>query len=66
MNNTIEHLNEVGPRLVSSREAAAILGIHKETLYRWVKDGTLRATRIGGRVKFDPGTLVEYLRARTT
>lgn len=63
--NILEHLESVGPRLLSSREAADLLGCHQETLYKWLKKGHLSYFRVGGRVKFSPAQLIAYLERRT-
>jgi excisionase family DNA binding protein len=62
---TIEFLKERGPALLSSREAAKILGCHQETVYRWVKSGCLSHLRVGARLKFDPAQIIAYLERRT-
>jgi excisionase family DNA binding protein len=46
-NDIMAHLNNRGPRLLSSRETATILNCHLETLYRWVKEGVVQHTRVG-------------------
>lgn len=34
--------------LVSARQAAQILGCHRDSVYRLIKDGHLQAFRLGG------------------
>ncbi len=53
------------PQLMSSREAAKILGCHQETIYKWSKKGHLSHTRVGGRVKFSAAQFIAYLEGKT-
>ncbi len=36
-------------RLYSARQAARVLGVHVNTVYLWLKDGTLASRQYGGR-----------------
>lgn len=36
------------PVQVRVREAARLLSVHENTVYRWIKDGTLEATMLPG------------------
>lgn len=63
--DTIEFLKARGPQLLGTREAAALLGCHTETLYKIVKKGYLRHIRVGGRMKFNPADLIGFLEQRT-
>jgi excisionase family DNA binding protein len=36
--------------VVSIREAAEMLGVHEDTIRRWIKIGKLRATKVDRRV----------------
>jgi excisionase family DNA binding protein len=64
-NELVTHLKAQGPKLLTSCEAATTLGIHLETLYRWIAKGHIQYTRVGGRVKFAPSHLINYLESRT-
>jgi excisionase family DNA binding protein len=44
-------------RLLDSAEAAAVLGISRDRLYRLVKAGTIHARRVGRRLLFVAGDL---------
>ena len=33
----------------------------EESIYRWIRDGHLRATRVGGRVYVTPDAVAEFL-----
>ncbi len=37
----------MGKRLLRAEEAATFLGVSKWTIYRWIEDGRLRATKVG-------------------
>jgi len=43
---------EPGPKLITRKETAYILGISLPTLNEWTKNGTLPAQRIGTRVRY--------------
>jgi excisionase family DNA binding protein len=64
-NEVVTHLKAQGPKLLTSRQAANTLGIHLETLYRWIAKGHIQYTRVGGRVKFAPSHLINYLESRS-
>jgi excisionase family DNA binding protein len=52
--------------LVTIRKAAEMLGVHEETLYRWIRSGKLVGCVIrlpSGRIRIDRGVLVDELRA---
>ena len=63
--DTIEFLKARGPALLNSREVCTLLGCHSETLYKWIKKGYIEHVRVGGRVKFDPAQLIDYIYRRT-
>jgi len=46
-----------GLRLYSARQAARVLGVHVNTVYAWLKDGTLASTQRGGRYYIARGEL---------
>ncbi len=41
-------LNEVAPKYYTPQEAAEILKVHEKTIYKWIKEGKIRAITIGG------------------
>lgn len=48
--------------LLDAAEARKLLGISQATFYRWLKDGRLKGTKLGGRWRFHPEALEEILR----
>jgi excisionase family DNA binding protein len=48
-------------KLYTAAEAAAILRIHLETLYRWCKQGRISFVRNGRKVIFREAAIREYL-----
>jgi len=34
---------------VNTNEAATMLHVHRQTIMRWIKDGTLKASKVGAR-----------------
>ena len=50
-----------GARLLSVREAAAVLGISERTIRSLVSRGELPCVRIGRRVLFDPQDLETFI-----
>jgi excisionase family DNA binding protein len=49
---------------VPSTEAISILGITRQTFCLWVREGKLKAIRIGNAYKIDPAHLAAWLSAR--
>lgn len=47
-------------------EVAEHLGVHYQTVYRWVRAGKLKAAMIGGRYQVDRSDLAELIEARNT
>ena len=47
-------------RTLTVEEAAEILGVHGETIRRWVREGQLRAARWGGRLHFTAEAVREF------
>ena len=45
-----------------SKEVIRILNTDKNTLARWVREGRIRATRIGKKNNFDPAHVAAWLR----
>ncbi len=45
----ISSTSKTSPKLISLREAARILKVHKETLRRWDQKRKLKAVRVGNR-----------------
>jgi len=50
--------------LLSPREAAARLGVNRETIYRLCARGELRHVRVGSALRVDLGTYLAQLRPR--
>lgn len=50
--------------LIDAKEAAPLLDINKEVLYRKARAGLVPHFRILGQVKFDPVVLAEWLEER--
>jgi excisionase family DNA binding protein len=47
-------------RTLRVEEAAEVLGVHAETIRRWVREGQLRAARWGGRLHFTAEAVREF------
>jgi excisionase family DNA binding protein len=47
--SSISSTPKISPKLISLRETARILKVHKETLRRWDQKGKLKAVRVGSR-----------------
>jgi excisionase family DNA binding protein len=50
---------------LETHEVMNILGVTRDTLCAWVRQGRIQAVRIGKANKFDPATLVYWLQDRT-
>jgi nitrogen PTS system EIIA component len=46
------------------RDAAGLLGVDEKTIYRWLREDSLPAVRIGGQHRFDRAELQEWAAAR--
>ena len=49
------------PQLMSPDEAAGYLGVHINTMHRWLKAGTVPAVRLGGQWYIKAATLDDLL-----
>lgn len=52
-------------KLIGARELAEVLNIDKQTIWRMAKRGLLPSVRLGGRVRFDPRAIADWLREHT-
>lgn len=43
------------------KEAAALLGVHQITVYRWLNDGSLRGVRLGPKLWRIPRSEIERM-----
>ena len=50
--------------LLSTRELAALLGLHVKTVERMARAGRIPSLRIAGRVRFRAATIASWLAAR--
>jgi excisionase family DNA binding protein len=57
--------NATSPRLLRTAEVAKLLGLHRNTVYRKISDGSLPAVRIGedGSLRVDAAELEDWLAA---
>lgn len=49
---------------LTARDAARLLGVSESTLYRWLKDGDLNATRVNDQYRFNRFDLLEFAATR--
>jgi excisionase family DNA binding protein len=59
---SVDNLAQLNRALTVS-EAARVLGVHKLTLYRYIRQGRIPALRIGTCVRLNPKALAEYVGA---
>lgn len=52
-------------KLLGVKQVAELLGSHPMTIYGWVAEGRLPHLRVGGRIKFDPNVVADWLQARS-
>ncbi len=55
----------VAANRVSLQAAAARLGVHYQTVYRWVRQGVLPAVKVGGSYEVEPAAISALVVART-
>ena len=53
--------NERTHRFISYREATAISGLSRTTLWRLIGDSSIRAAKVGSAVRIDEGSLIAFL-----
>jgi excisionase family DNA binding protein len=51
-------------KLICPKEAAEVLGIKPDTLYRWTAERRIPFLKIEGALRFRPSTLQEWLQRR--
>lgn len=54
-------MNDTNQTYYKVREAADVLGVSPETVYRWLRDGTLRGIRIGPKLLRIPRSEIERM-----
>jgi PTS system nitrogen regulatory IIA component len=47
------------------RDAAGLLGVDDKTIYRWIREDSLPAVRVGGQYRFDRAELQEWAASRS-
>jgi excisionase family DNA binding protein len=52
--------------LMSVREVAESLGSHIQTVYEWTYESKSPYFRVGGRIKFDPQIIADWLDRRAS
>lgn len=52
-------------RLLTLKEAAAILQIHPDTVRKWIKEGRIPYTRVGRVLRFRESLLEQWINRRT-
>lgn len=45
------------PTMLTVAEVAIRMGVHRETVYGWVKSGSLPSVRVGGTIRIAPSAL---------
>jgi excisionase family DNA binding protein len=57
----IEHLEQL-TRALDAKEVSELLGLNKDTIYRFAADETLPSFKLGSVLRFDPHALAQCLR----
>lgn len=56
--------NKEAEELLDLNDASAYLGVHYQTIYRWVREGNIAATKVGTRYQIAVADLEEFARKR--
>lgn len=52
-------------RFITADDVADLLGVHRETVYRWLKQGKLpKACKVGKFLRWDYQELIDFLSAK--
>lgn len=60
----INQLREIR-RPLTVHQAADMLGLHEQTIYRWTRAGRIPVLRLGAALRFDPTALADWLSGRS-
>ena len=52
-------------RVLSANAVAKQLGVSVQTVYKWAREGDLRATHVGGRVLFSDAAIQQFIERGT-
>lgn len=52
-------------RVLSANAVAKQLGVSVQTVYKWAREGKLRATHVGGRVLFSDAAIQQFIERGT-
>lgn len=63
---SVEEAPELGQRLLTAREVAAMLRVSPMTVYRMTRVGALRALRVGRQVRIPVDEVARYIAHHTT
>ncbi len=58
--------DELGSGAIGLADAAEALGVHYQTAYKWVRDGTLPAVRVGREYRVEPADVAALVEKRST
>jgi excisionase family DNA binding protein len=64
MTDTLADTIEKSDHVLTASELAKFLNVHRLTIYRQAKSGTLPNFRVGTCVRFDPRAIAAWLRER--
>jgi excisionase family DNA binding protein len=53
-------------RLLTAPQLAAMLGLHRLTLYTKAREGKIPSLRVGDAIRFDPVEIANYLQGNRT
>ena len=53
------------PIIMTLEEVAKYLRVHKSTVYRWAREGTIPSTKVGNQWRFKKASIDEWLSPQT-
>lgn len=57
---------ETQPQIMTIEEVADYFKVHRNTIYRWVKEGHLEAMKFGRTLRFTQAAISKFIQSQST